>query len=76
MTITFRAKAYKIKKRKVWHKKFVIFPKRTQSNELQFLTYVGRRLMPNYTSSVVMWLQYEYKDLQQIITDKLMGKQN
>lgn len=74
MTITFKAKKKKVEKRLVWHKTFVIFPKRVRQDQLQFLTYVGRRLMPRYNPNTPMWAQYEYKNLQDIITEKLMDK--
>lgn len=76
MTITFNPKVAKVKKRQVWHKKFVIFPKRTRLDQLQFLTYVGRKLRSNYSSGLLMCMQYEYKSIQQVITDKLMGKED
>lgn len=76
MTITFKTKASKVKKLQVWHKKFIIFPRKTAENQIQFLTYVGRKLPDDYTPSILKSLQYKYKDLQQVITDKLMDKEN
>ena len=60
-----------------WHKKFIIFPRRIGNNEMQFLTFVGRRLKNTFDPifNVTYLGNYEYKDLQQTITDKLMGKE-
>ncbi len=64
----------KCDKLRMWHKRFVFFPKRI-GNEYQFLCYVARK----YTNTFDYYLfsrygEYSYKDLQQVITDKLMNK--
>ena len=72
-------KKTKITARSIWHKVFIILPRRVSDTEFQFLTYVGRRLHTLGKSTEwyrnTFFREYKYKDLQQIITDKLMGKE-
>ncbi len=65
----------KVKKLSEWHKKFILFPCKTSNTEMQFLTYVVRRLKPNnFDMAMLGHYEYEYKSLQDHITDKLMDK--
>ena len=78
MKISLKSASQKINDLSKWHKKFIIFPRRTGDIEIQFLTFVGRRLKNTFDPifNATYLGHYEYKDLQQIITDKLMGKQD
>lgn len=78
MKIKYTSKTQKVRIRSEWHKKFVFFPKRVADDEFQFLINVGRKL--HTTGKETRWYrwcflnEYKYKDLQQVITDKLMNK--
>jgi len=76
MKIKFVSKAQKVKIKSKWHKKFILFPRRLKETEIQFLTYVARRLKPSFDPAMhtVMLGHYEYKDIQSYITEKLMNK--
>ena len=78
MKIRYISAHQKIKNRSKWHKKFILFPRRLKEAEIQFLTYVARRLRPSFDPNVdtVMLGHYEYKEIQDHITKKLMGKQD
>ena len=81
----------RIKEHKEWHKKFIIWPRKIELSEndidykeFHFMCYIGRRLNDKYRSYSYNYSDikkpnkrhYQYKTLQNIITDKLMGKQD
>jgi len=64
----------KCDKLRIWHKKFIFFPRRI-GDEYQFLCYVARKYYSDFDYYFFSRLgEYSYKDLQQLITDKLMDK--
>jgi len=79
MKIKFQSKLMKLKARSTWHKKFIIMPRRVGEGEFQFMGYVARKIHTPDKSvswySPCFFREYTYKDLQQLITDKLMGKE-
>ena len=79
MKIKYNTRHKKVAKEINWHKKFIIFPRRVSQNEFQFCTTVARKLSSEYTDPTSYnWFflaEYEYKDIQEIITNKLMGKE-
>ncbi len=86
MTIIFKSRKTKINERLKWHKKFIIFPRKTSDTKISFLCTVVRKLVNkgnNYNylyedliQGYFLWNNYEYLTIQDCITNKLMGKQD
>jgi len=62
-----------------WHKKFVIFPVRINPDQIEFCTTILRKMkMGSYSHydfmGVVTLRNFEYKNIQDAITEKLMNK--
>lgn len=74
MRITVAARDAKCKRLRQWHKKFIFFPKFI-NNEHQLLCYVARKYTGDNSYAFGRLGLYDYKDLQQFITDKLMSKE-